>query len=127
VIVNETLALWLFRTADAVGRTVRLAGNGDDPEQELVVVGVARDSRWRPIDGDPEPFMYQPFAQFRSGGTSGVFMIKSALPARRAGDIANAIAARTASAIPLSNPRSLTTGMEPYASSLRSETPIERV
>jgi ABC-type antimicrobial peptide transport system permease subunit len=56
--------------------------------------------------------MYQPFAQFRSGGTSGVFMIKSALPARRAGDIANAIAARTASAIPLSNPRSLTTGID---------------
>ncbi len=68
LIVNETLALRLFHTADAVGRTVRLAGNRDNPEQELVIVGVARDSRWHSIAGDPEPFIYQPFAQFSSGG-----------------------------------------------------------
>ena len=63
-------------------------GDGGDPEQELVIVGVARDSRWRSIAGEPDPFMYQPFAQFRSGGTRGVYMIKSALPARRVGEIA---------------------------------------
>ena len=56
--------------------------------------------------------MYQPFAQFRSAGTSGVYMIKSALPAHRVGEIANAMAARTASAIPLSEPRPLTTGID---------------
>jgi predicted permease len=121
LIVNETLALRLFRTVDAVGRTVRLTGYGDEPEQELVIVGVAKDSRWRSIAGDPEPFVYQPFAQFRSGGggTSGVYLIKSALPARLVGDIANSIAARTASAIPLSAPRPLTTGIDRVLSQQR--------
>jgi predicted permease len=110
VIVNETLARHLFGPVDVVGRTVRLVDTGS--EQELVVVGVAGDSRWRGIAGEAEPFVYQPFGHFRSGITSGVYMIKSNLPPRRAGDIANAIAARTASAVPLSIPQPLTTGID---------------
>jgi len=112
LIVNERLALQLFRTVDIVGRTVRLAGTAGGPERELTVVGVARDSRWRSIAGEPDPFLYQPFGQFRLRGASGVYMIKSALPARRAGEIANAIAARTARAIPLSAAQPLTTGVD---------------
>jgi putative ABC transport system permease protein len=112
LIVNETLALRLFRTVDVVGRTVRFPATGVNPEQKLVIVGVARDSRWRSIAREPESFLYQPFAQFRSRGTSGVYMIKSGLPALRVGEIANSIAARTASAIPLSVPRPLTTGID---------------
>jgi putative ABC transport system permease protein len=112
LIVNERLALQLFRTVDVVGRTVRLAPTGETPEQELVIVGVARNSRWRSITREPDPFMYRPFGQFRFGGTSGVYMIRSALSARRVGDIANSIAARTASAIPLSSPQPLTTGID---------------
>jgi putative ABC transport system permease protein len=112
VIVNERLARQLFRTADVVGRTVRLARTGPTPERELTIVGVARDSRWRSIAGEPDPFMDLPFAQFRSAGTSGVYMIKSTLPVHRVGEIANSIAARSASAIPLSAPRPLTTGID---------------
>jgi len=112
LIVNETLALQWFGTADVVNRTVRLARTAASPEQELVIVGVVRDSRWRSITGDPEPFMYQPFGQFFPGATRGVYMIKSALPAPRAGELANSIAARTAGAIPLSDPRPLTTGID---------------
>jgi predicted permease len=112
LIVNERLALQLFHTVDIVGRTIRLARTAANPERELTIVGVARDSRWRSIVGESDPFMYQPFGQFRSRGTSGVYMIKSAVPIRRAGEIANAIAARTASAIPLSMSRPLTAGID---------------
>lgn len=111
-IVNERLARQLFRTVDVVGRTVRLARIAANPERELTIVGVARDSHWRSIASEPDAFLYLPFAQFRSAGTSGVYMIKSTLPVHRVGEIANAIAARTASAIPLSAPRSLTTGID---------------
>ena len=96
----------------AVGRTVRLARVAVNPEQDLIIVGVAGDSRWRSISGKQDPFLYQPFGHFRSGITQGVYMIKSDLPPRRAGEIANAIAARTASAIPLSAPRPLALGIE---------------
>jgi len=66
----------------------------------------------RSIEREPDPFMYQPFAQFRSGGTRGVYMIKSTLPARRVGEVATATAARTAKAVPLSLARSLTSGID---------------
>ena len=69
LIVNERLALQLFRTVDVVGRTLRLARTGPIPERDLTIVGVARDSRWRSIAREPDPFMYLPFAQFRSAGT----------------------------------------------------------
>ena len=112
LIVNEKLAHQLFSTFDVVGRTVRLARTAVNPEREAIIVGVVRDSRWRSIKGELDPFMYQPFGQFRWGGTSGVYMIKSALPARRVGEVANAIAARTAKAVPLSVPRPLTSGID---------------
>ena len=112
LVVNETLARQLFGTVDVVGRTMRLARTEDNPEQELVIVGVARDSRWRSIAGQQDPFLYQPFGHFRSGITDGVYMIKSNLAPRRAGEIANTIAARSASAVPLSTARPLTTGID---------------
>jgi predicted permease len=112
VIVNERLARQLYPTLDVVGRTLRLARTAVAPERELTIVGVARDSRWRSIASEPDPFMYLPFAQFRSAGTSGVYMIRSILPVHQVGELANSIAARTASAIPLSAPRPLTNGVD---------------
>ena len=112
VIVSEALARQLFLTVDVVGRTVRLARTGRNPEGELTIVGVVRDSRWRSIADQPGLLMYLPFAQFRSAGTTGVYMIKSTHPIRRVGEIAASVAARTASAIPLSAPRPLTTGID---------------
>jgi predicted permease len=113
LIVNETFARQLFGTVDVLGRTVRLAKSAVNPEQDLAIVGVARDSRWRSITGDQEPFVYQPFGQFGVGGvTRGVYIIKSGLPVLRAGSLANSIASRTVGAIPLSDPRPLTTGID---------------
>jgi ABC-type antimicrobial peptide transport system permease subunit len=46
-------------------------------------------------------------------------MIRSNLPPRRAGEVANAIAARTASGVPLAVPRPLTTGIDQELSEQR--------
>lgn len=107
LIVNETLARQLFGAVDAVGRAVRLV----EPDQEGVIVGVAGDSRWGTIAGEQNSFLYLAFGHF-SRVTRGVYLIRSNLPARRAGEIANAIAARTASAVPLSDARPLTMGID---------------
>ena len=111
-VVNERLAQQLFSSVDVVGRTVRLARTGAAPERALTIVGVVRDSHWRSITGEPDPFLYVPFAQFRSAGTSGVYMIKSTLPGRRVGEIATTLGARTASAIPFSAARPLSAGID---------------
>ena len=102
VILNETLAHQLFGTVDVVGRAVRLERPGAPSEQELTIVGIASSSRWRGITGEAEPFLYQPFGQFRSRGTRGVYLIKSDLPPIRAGEVASSIAARAARDVPLS-------------------------
>lgn len=97
VIVNEALARQLFGRVDVVGRTVRIL----DPTRDLRVIGVAGDSHWRAIDGDSTPIVYHPFAHFQIGMTRGVYLIKTGLPPERTGLLATAIAARTASAVPL--------------------------
>jgi predicted permease len=102
VILNETLARRLFTSTNAVGRTVRLARSGSTPEQDLRVVGVARDSRWRNIVGEQDLFLYRPFAQWGYRVTEGTYLIKSSLPAQQVGQMANAIAGRIDAAIPFS-------------------------
>ena len=119
LIVNERLALQLFRTVDVLGRTVRLARVGERPERDLTIVGVARDSHWRSITAEPDAFMYLPLAQFRSGGTTGTYLIRSTLPVHRVGEIASIVAARTARAVPLSTPRPLTAGIDREVSQQR--------
>ena len=52
-----------------------------------MVVGVARDSRWRSIEGEQDPFLYQPFGHFYRVASS-VYMIKSKLPSQHVGEIA---------------------------------------
>jgi predicted permease len=120
LIVNETLAQQLYGTLDVVGRAVRFAKTTINPEREFVIVGVARDSRWRSIAGSQDPFMYQPFAHFGFRISRGVYLIRSDHPSRRAGEIANAIAARTASSVPLTTPRPLTNGIDRELSEQRT-------
>jgi len=112
LVVNQTLAKRLFGTDDVVGRMVRLARTASNPLQELVIVGVAADSRWRSIAGEQDPFLYRPFGLLSRGVTNGVYMVRSRLPSHRVGEIANAIAARTASDIPLSMARPLTMSID---------------
>jgi predicted permease len=120
LIVNETLARQLYGTLDVVGRTVRFARTGLNAERDYAIVGVARDSRWRSITESQDPFMYQPFGHFVYRVTRGVYLIKSDQGARRAGEVANVIAARTARSVPLSPPRPLTDGLDRELSEQRT-------
>ena len=56
-IINETFAKALFPGQDPIGRTMR---NG---RRTLVVVGVARDAKYRTLGEEPRNFIYVPLAQ----------------------------------------------------------------
>lgn len=101
IIVNEALALRLFGTIDAVGRSVRLARTISNPERDLPIVGVAKDARWNTLTEAAAPFLYQPLAHFDFRLTRAEFIVRSGLPARRVGDIAAGVSARVAGSIPL--------------------------
>jgi predicted permease len=118
-ILNETLAHQLFGTVDVLGRTVRLAATQLNREQEMIVVGVARDSRWRSLMSAPDPFLYQPFGQFTRQSKRGMYMIRSKLPPTRVVELATAIAARIASSVPFAFPRPLSTGLDRQLSEQR--------
>jgi predicted permease len=107
VILNEALALRLFGTIDVVGRTIKIARTIASPERDLPIVGVARDARWNTLTEAAAPFLYQPLAAFDFGPTRAEFIVRSALPSPRVGEIAAAVAAQTTSAVPLAPPRPL--------------------
>jgi predicted permease len=112
VILSESLARRLFDSIDGVGRSVRLAPSERVAAPELHVVGVARDSRWRNIVGEIDPFIYLPFGQWGYRVTEGTYLVRSRLPSQQVGEIANAIGARVASAIPFSPGIPLASGID---------------
>lgn len=86
-IVNETLARQAWPGEDPIGRTLVQAFT---PEQErpLLVVGVARDAKYRSLGEDPRPFIYVPMAQqfqarqyvmVRTAGGSAIPQLRSVL------------------------------------------------
>ena len=67
-IVNETAAQRLWPGANAVGKTVRLAGT----QETLEVIGVVRDAKYDEPAEDPLPFVFVPRAQHESRGKTVV-------------------------------------------------------
>jgi predicted permease len=59
-IVNETMARQFWPKESAIGKRFSTAG---DAGPFLEIVGVARDSKYRAIAEDPEPYFYLPLAQ----------------------------------------------------------------
>lgn len=80
-VVNETLAARLWPGDGAVGRTLRVAGEG----APYRVVGVAADGRYRTLGEPPRPFLYRALAQHPVGTRTVVL--------RAAGDPARVLAA----------------------------------
>ena len=62
VIVNETFARRAWPNREAVGQTL-LHGDSPTNARPILVVGVARDAKYRSLGEDPRPFIYVPFAQ----------------------------------------------------------------
>jgi predicted permease len=57
-IVNETLAEKFWPREGAIGRAIRLENASD-----LIVVGIARDTKVRDLSESPRPFIYLPYSQ----------------------------------------------------------------
>jgi putative ABC transport system permease protein len=47
-------------------------------DRDLLVVGIARDSHWRDVTGDPEPFLYLPLGRYEQP-TGATIIVRSAL------------------------------------------------
>lgn len=88
VVVNETFANRFFPDG-GLGRTIGLEGN------QLEIVGIARDSRYRTLDEAPRPFVYLPFDP--AGGDAATLLVR---PARAGEDPAATIRAEVASLAP---------------------------
>jgi predicted permease len=64
LIINETLANRLFPGQDPIGKMVlHRTGPPPAPERLVEIVGVARDSKYRTLGEEPQPFVYAPAAQ----------------------------------------------------------------
>ena len=63
IIVNLTMARRFWPDQDALGKTVRV--QGDPPNTERTVVGVASDARINHVEEPAEPYFYLPYAQSR--------------------------------------------------------------
>jgi predicted permease len=77
-IVNETLARRTWPTESALGKRLLQEIEPGQSPRELVVVGVARDAKYRSLGKDPVSFIYVPLAQQFS---SDLWLV-----ARRAGE-----------------------------------------
>jgi predicted permease len=62
-IVNETLARQTWPNQDALGKALMQESPPAGPTRQLVVVGVARDAKYRSLGEQPTPFIYVPLAQ----------------------------------------------------------------
>jgi predicted permease len=79
IIVNEAMARRLFGSGDVVGRTVRFTRTISDPERDLPIVGVVRDTR-ESLTGGIDPIVYMPLGPF-DFATRGTIIVRSQHPA----------------------------------------------
>ena len=75
VVVSEQFARSVWPGEDAIGRRLRVAYNAGPVERE--VVGIVRDVRRQSLDQDPQPTIYIPYAQSRSGALN--FVIRTSV------------------------------------------------
>ena len=90
-IVNQTLASRVWPGADPIGRTLFQETSPGGPSRPLLIVGVARDGKYRSVGESPRNFIYVPLTQqFMSEMT---FYVRRASGASRINDLRRAVAA----------------------------------
>jgi len=62
-IVNETLARRAWPGQEPIGKLLVQDGGRLEPARQLLVVGVAKDGKYRSLGEEPRAFIYVPFAQ----------------------------------------------------------------
>ncbi len=106
ILITASLALEAFGTLDVVGRDLVLTRRTQ--ERRLPIIGVVGNVRTGSLTQPAYPVMYQPFGRSETGGRRAEFLIKSPLPASRAGAMAAEISSRAAASVPLASIRPLT-------------------
>ena len=99
IIVNESMARRLFGSIDVLGRTVRLARTISDPERDLPIVGVVRDTR-ESLTADAAPMIYMPIGPF-DFATRGTTIVRSRRPAQQTAASIRALVARLDKNLPV--------------------------
>ena len=92
-VISETLARQMWPGQSAIGRSFNMrsyqGGAGENDEQPVQVVGIARDAKYRFISSPPSPFIYVTTAQFPFGDME--FYIRHAPGAQVASGIRTAM------------------------------------
>jgi predicted permease len=99
VVVTEALARRLFGSDEAIGREL-LTQAGPGKAVALHVVGIARDSHFRGIEGPPDALLYEPLATFPIV-QNAYLVVRSTLGSREVFQLAAEAARRIDPTIPL--------------------------
>src|SRR5688572_1491193 len=99
VVVTEALARRLFGSDEAIGREL-LTQAGPGKTVAFYVVGIARDSHFRGIEGPPDALLYEPLATFPIV-QNAYLVVRSTLRSREAFQLAAEAARRFDPTIPL--------------------------
>jgi len=71
-VINETMARWFFPNESPVGQHFRLGQN--EHNDQIQIVGVAKDAKYESLREKPEPVAYYPYTQ--SNGYYGDFQVR---------------------------------------------------
>lgn len=104
VIISESLALQLFKTAQAAGRLVSFPGQGSVARHEAPVIGVVNDVLWRGPQQPAEYMVYRPFGDLSLNAN---LTVSSTLPAAEVTRLVREAAATLDSTVPPQFQRSM--------------------
>ncbi len=79
-IVNEEFARKIFQGKNPLGRLFRREEFGDKPDEEFLVVGLVRNTKYYELREDFKPIAYFPMAQNRDPGVGGRFVLRTSAP-----------------------------------------------
>jgi predicted permease len=71
-VINETMAHWFFPNESPIGQHFRLGG--DEKNNQIQIVGVAKDAKYESLQEKPEPVAYYPYTQ--NTGYYGNFQVR---------------------------------------------------